>query len=155
MQKKVADVCLRVVEEIDRLNRTSAKAKFTGIAELKKMLKIIAQSTSNVYKYRPGVLFNILDLKIGSMYSGTECIQAMLQLNKKRIVQGRLDAERLLLQLGSLDNKDVLNLSMGVELFVQVFNEAKERLSRELLSPNDSAALIPLKQLKLLCAMLC
>ena len=47
MQKKVADVSLSVVEEIERLNRTSAKAKFTGIAELKKMLKIIAQSTSN------------------------------------------------------------------------------------------------------------
>ena len=44
---------------------------------------------------------------------------------------------------------------MGAELFVQVFNEAKEKLSRELLSPNDSAALLPLKQLKLLYAMLC
>ena len=121
MQKKVADVCLRVVEEIDRQNRASAKAKFTGIAELKKTIKIIAQSTSNAYKYRPGVLFNKLDLKIGSMYPGTECIQAMLQLNKKRIVQGRLDAERLLLQLGSLDNKDVLNLGMRAERFVQVF----------------------------------
>ena len=43
---------------------------------------------------------------------------------------------------------------MGAETFIQVFNEAKERLSRELLSPNDSAALLPLKQLKLLCAML-
>ena len=79
----------------------------------------------------------------------------MLQLNKKRIVQGRFNAERLPLQLGSLDKKDVLNLSMGAETFVQVFNEAKERLSRELLSPNDSIALLPLKQLKLLYAMLC
>ena len=79
----------------------------------------------------------------------------MLQLNKKRIVQGRLDAERLFLQLGSLDNKDVLNLGMGAELFVQVFNEAKEKSSRELLSPNDSAVLFPLKQLKLLYVMLC
>ena len=49
---------------------------------------------------------------------------------------------------------DVLNLSMGAETFIQVFNEAKEKLSRELLSPNDSAALTPLKQLKLLYAML-
>ena len=79
----------------------------------------------------------------------------MLQLNKKRIVQGRLDAERLLLQLGSQDNKDVLNLGMGAELSVQVLNEAKEKLSRELLSPNDSAALLPLEQLKLLYAILC
>ena len=89
------------------------------------------------------------------MYSGTECIQAMLQLNKKRSDEGRLNVERLLLQLGSLDNKDVLNLSMGAEFFVQVFDEAKEKLSRELLSPNDSAVLLPFKQLKLLYAMLC
>ena len=79
------------------------------------------------------------------MYQGTECIQPMLQLNKKRIVQGRLNAEKLLLQLESMDNIDVLSLSMGAETFIQVFNEAKERLSRELLSPNDSAALLPLK----------
>ena len=76
------------------------------------------------------------------------------QLNKKTIVQGRLNAEKLLLQLGSTDNLDVLNLSMGAETFIHVFNEAKEKLSRELLSPNDSAALTPLKQLKLLYAML-
>ena len=44
---------------------------------------------------------------------------------------------------------------MGTETFVQVFDETKERLPRELLSPNDSAALLPLKQLKLLYAMLC
>ena len=43
---------------------------------------------------------------------------------------------------------------MGAETFIQVFNEAKEKLSRELLSPNDSLALTPLKQLKLLYAML-
>ena len=81
------------------------------------------------------MLFNILDLKIGSMSQGTECIQAMLQLNKKRIVQGRLNAEKLLLQLGSMDNTEVLSLNMGAETFIQVFNEAKERLSRELLIP--------------------
>ena len=63
---------------------------------------------------------------------------------------GKEAAERLLLQLVSQDNKCVLNLGMGTELFVQVFNEAKEKMSRELLSPNDSAALLPLKQLKLL-----
>ena len=89
------------------------------------------------------------------MYQGTECIQAMLQLNKKRIVQGILNAEKLLLQLGSIDNTEVLSLGMGAETFIQVFNEAKERLPRELLSPNDSAALLPLKQLKLLYAMFC
>ena len=59
------------------------------------------------------------------------------------------------MQLGPLDNKDVLNLSMGAETFVQFFNEAKEKLSRESLSPNDSVAMLPLKQLKLLYAMLC
>ncbi len=96
----MADVCLQIVEEIDRPNSKSAKSKFTGIAKLKETIQIIVQSTSTAYKYRPGVLFNILDLKIGSMYQGTECIQAMLQLNKKRIVQDRLNAEKLLLQLG-------------------------------------------------------
>ena len=79
----------------------------------------------------------------------------MLQLNKKSTVQGRLDANKLLSQLGSQDNKDVLNLGMGAELSVQVLNEAKEKLSRELLSPNDTAALLPFKQLKLLYAVVC
>ena len=46
MQKKVANVCLQVVEEIDRLNCKSAKSKFTGIARLKESMTLIAQSTS-------------------------------------------------------------------------------------------------------------
>ena len=73
---------------------------------------------------------------------------------QKEIVEGRLNAERLLLLLGSGDNKDVLHEGMGTELFIQIFTEAKKKLSRELISSNESSALLLLKQLKLLYAML-
>ena len=73
---------------------------------------------------------------------------------QKEIVEGRLNAERLLLLLGSGDNKDVLHEGMGTELFIQIFTEAKKKLSRELMSSNESSALLLLKQLKLLYAML-
>ena len=68
---------------------------------------------------------------------------------QKEIVEGRLNAERLLLLLGSGDNKDVLHEGMGTELFIQIFTEAKKKLSRELMSSNESSALLLLKQLKL------
>ena len=63
MQKKVANVCLQVVEEIDRLNRKSAKSKFTGIARLKETMTLIAQSTSQAYNYRPGISLYIYPYK--------------------------------------------------------------------------------------------
>ena len=45
---------------------------------------------------------------------------------QKEIVEGRLNAKRLLLLLGTGDNKDVLHGGMGTELFIQIFTEAKK-----------------------------
>ena len=45
---------------------------------------------------------------------------------QKENVEGKLNAERLLLLLGSGDNKDVLHGGMGTELIIQIFTEAKK-----------------------------
>ena len=74
-ERKVADLCPRVVDEFNTLNGKSAKSKFSVIAALKRTIKVIAEWTSNAYQYKPAVLFDITDLKLKSMYPGTESLQ--------------------------------------------------------------------------------
>ena len=90
MERKVADLCPRVVDEFNTLNRKSAKSKFSVIAELKRTIEVIAESTSSAYQYKPGVVFDITDLKVNSMYPGTECLQAVVLVNKKKTLRANL-----------------------------------------------------------------
>ena len=89
-ERKVADLCPRVVDEFNTLNGKSAKSKFSVIAVLKRTIKVIAEWTSNAYQYKPAVHFDITDLKLNSMYPGTESLQAVVLVNKKKSLRADL-----------------------------------------------------------------
>ena len=70
----------------------------------------------------------------------------MMQMNTMKPVQGGQYQESPPLQIGLEEYENILNIDMGAERFIQVFNEA----SRELIHSDDCFTLMPLKQIKLL-----
>lgn len=50
-QKKIAIVCFNVVDELNNLNNKKAKSLFSGIAELRKLISKIAESTQDAYHF--------------------------------------------------------------------------------------------------------
>ena len=71
-------------------------------------------------------------------------------MNMEKPVHGSLNQERLLSQLGLEKFENILNIGMGAERFVEVFEEALQ----DLINPENHFALTPIKQMKILHTML-